>query len=85
MANKRKTLTIKKKVDYKKATPNTSEDGPLSRDYLKNYVGKRVFCDGGRPLNGILKWFDNYAFMLETDDGKEIMLFRHNVDSIELV
>lgn len=46
----------------------------------KNHVSVTVFLTNGFQLRGIIKAFDNFTVLLETD-GKQQLIFKHAIST----
>ncbi|HLR08043.1 MAG TPA: RNA chaperone Hfq [Bacillota bacterium] len=46
----------------------------------KNHISVTVFLTNGFQLRGVIKAFDNFTVLLETD-GKQQLLFKHAIST----
>ncbi|MFC2950034.1 RNA chaperone Hfq [Virgibacillus sediminis] len=46
----------------------------------KNHISTTVFLTNGFQLRGIIKAFDNFTVLLETD-GKQQLIFKHAIST----
>lgn len=74
---------LKKQVENSKKRIKALLPGPSAADILNRYVGKKAtFClRDGQKLTGTFLEHDRYNCLVETDEGKVVVL-KHAVDTI---
>jgi len=59
---------------------NTNIQEQYLNQLRKNHISVTVFLTNGFQLRGIVKAFDNFTVLLETD-GKQQLIFKHAIST----
>ncbi|WP_405102031.1 RNA chaperone Hfq [Oceanobacillus sp. FSL H7-0719] len=63
---------------------NTNIQEQYLNQLRKNHISVTVFLTNGFQLRGIIKAFDNFTVLLETD-GKQQLIFKHAISTFSPV